>query len=67
MARYAMVHTDSGFVANVIEWDGDTGKWQPPVDYTMVEDTEGRASGGYKWDGTKFDPPPSGLPGTQQP
>lgn len=64
MARYAQVHDDSGFVVNVIEWDGNTATWQPPPGYTMVEDSEGKAGPGFTYDGTTFTPPPGGQPGT---
>lgn len=65
MARYAMVHTETGFVANVIEWSGDEADWRPPPDYTMIEDTKQSAGPGGQWDGTNFTPPPPGLPGTR--
>jgi hypothetical protein len=61
-----MVHHLSGFVANVIEWDGDTANWQPPDGYDMVEDTQGQAGPGFQYDKdtSSFTPPPGGQPGT---
>jgi hypothetical protein len=66
MARYAMIHSASGMVANVIEWDGDTANWQPPDGYDMVEDSEGKAGPGFQYDKdtSVFTPPPGGEPGT---
>lgn len=61
MARYAQVHEASGFVANVIEWDGQ-GDLQPPAGYVWVEDTGSKAGPGYTYDGTTFAPPPSPTP-----
>jgi hypothetical protein len=63
MARYAMVHHVTGFVANVIEWDGDTATWQPPDGYDMVEDREGKAGPGFTYKNGQFTPPPGGQPG----
>lgn len=63
MARYAMVHHLTGFVANVIEWDGDEAKWAPPEGYEMVEDTEAKAGPGFQYTDGEFIPPPGGLPG----
>jgi hypothetical protein len=64
MARYAMVHSASGFVANVIEWDGNEENWMPPEGYEMVEDTEGKAGPGFTYVDGAFTPPPGGQPGT---
>ena len=44
MARYAMVHSQFHYVANVIEWDGNTDNWAPPAGYDMRGGYE-RASG----------------------
>jgi hypothetical protein len=61
MGRWAMVHKTAGFVASVIEWDGDTAKYVPPEGYEMIEDTEFAASSGFTYvDGT-FVPPPVGT------
>lgn len=60
MARWAMVHEASTFVANVIEWDGNTANWQPPAGYKMVEDKDSKASSGGTWtEAGGFLPPPS--------
>ena len=64
MARYAMVEDASGVVVNVIEWDGDEANWQPPVGYTMVEDTGNLSGPGFKYEDGTFTPPPGGVPGT---
>jgi hypothetical protein len=64
MARYAMVHEATGFVVNVVEWDGDTATWQPPAGHMMVLDEPPSAGPGYTYDGEKFIPPPGGQPGT---
>ena len=64
MARYAQVHTASGFVANVIEWSGDEAEWMPPEGYEMVEDSEGKAGPGFMYVDGEFVPPPGGQPGT---
>jgi hypothetical protein len=62
MPRYAMIHEDSGFVVNVILWDGNEETWSPPEGYIMVEDTEGAAGPGYTYADETFVPPPSGAP-----
>lgn len=71
MATYAMVNDQTGTVDNVIVWDGntdpETGGWEPPPDYTMVEVAEGVVAVGKGWtyDGATFiDPnaPPPSLP-----
>lgn len=64
MARYAMVHEASGFIANVVEWDGDTATWQPPQGYVMIEDAAAVACPGGMYVGGEFQPPPGGLPGS---
>ena len=58
--RYAMVHDQYHYVANVIEWDGNTETWMPPAGYYMVEDPDALASPGYSYDGDEFVPPPGG-------
>lgn len=63
MARYAMVHSLTGFVANVIEWDGDEATWRAPDGYDMVEDTKTEASPGGTYKDGVFTPPPGGQPG----
>lgn len=64
MARWAMVHEASTFVANVIEWDGDEANFKPPAGYKMVEDTDARAGSGGTWTAEGgFLPPPSFEPG----
>jgi hypothetical protein len=63
MARYAMVHHLTGFVANVIEWDGNTANWQPPDGYDMVEDRQNTAGPGFQYKDGAFIPPPGGQPG----
>jgi hypothetical protein len=65
MARYAMVHEQFHYVANVIEWDGNEATWQPPVGYFMVEDAAGQAGPGFGYDENAtppFIPPPGGAP-----
>jgi hypothetical protein len=59
-----MVHTLTGFVANVIEWDGNEATWRAPDDYHMVEDTEGKAGPGGQYKDGEFIPAPGGQPGT---
>jgi hypothetical protein len=60
MARYAMVHQQTGFVANVIMWDPQAEPdLAPPPGYTFVEDTDNKAGPGGTYDGTTFVPPPS--------
>jgi hypothetical protein len=59
-----MVQDSSEIVVNVIEWDGDTAKWQPPAGYTMVEDVNGEAGPGFSYHDGTFTPPPGGEPGT---
>jgi hypothetical protein len=68
MARYAMVHEQYHYVANVIEWDGNEETWQPPSGYIMVEDTEGTAGPGFTYDQEtgEFTPPPGGEAGTAE-
>lgn len=50
MARYAQVHSQFHFVANIVEWDGNTETWQPPAGFDMIEDPEGRAGPGFMYD-----------------
>lgn len=64
MARYAMVHHLTGFVANVIEWDGSTATWMPPDGYDMVEDVNAEAGPGFQYKDGIFTPPPGGVPPT---
>jgi hypothetical protein len=58
MARYAMVHEATGYVVNVIEWDGDETVMRPPAEHIMVEDNPPSAGPGFTYDGSKFNPPP---------
>jgi hypothetical protein len=63
MARYAMVHAQFHYVANVVEWDGDEQTWAPPAGYIMVADPDAAAGPGFTYDETAtppFIPPPSG-------
>ena len=60
MARYAMVHGQFHYVANVIEWDGNEETWPVPAGYIMVEDTENKAGPGFTYEDGEFVPPPSG-------
>lgn len=43
MARYGLIK--DGVVDNVVEWDGDTNKWQPPADIELVLMDEGEGFG----------------------
>lgn len=58
---YAVI--ESGVVANVIVWDGNTENWQPPEGCIAVLIPEGvRAGIGYSYDGDSFiEPPPPAL------
>jgi hypothetical protein len=60
--RYAMVHEQYHYVANVIEWDGNTETWMPPAGFYMVEDPDGMAGPGFTYDAAsaEFSPPPGG-------
>lgn len=49
------------YVANVIEWDGDTATWMPPPGYTMVGDPENKAGPGFTYEDGEFNPPPGGV------
>jgi hypothetical protein len=63
MARYAMVHSQYHYVANVIEWDGDEETWKPPTGYDMIEDPDSQAGPGFGYDENAdppFIPPPGG-------
>ena len=62
--RYAMVHDASGIVVNVVMWDGDEASWRAPSGYTMIQDDASVVGPGYSYDGSTFEPPPAGLPGT---
>lgn len=53
MTRWAQVHTASGFVVNVLEFD-DTVPLGPPADYELIEDAGHNAGPGMIWDGTNF-------------
>ena len=61
MARYAII-SDSQ-VVNLVEWDGDTTRWQPPSGTTTILVPDGvRVSSGDTWDGVNFiEPPPRPL------
>jgi len=68
MAKYAQVHEATGFVVNLIEWDGNVETWRPPAGYTMIEVTEANGAAGPGWtyaDGV-FTPPPGGEPGAPE-
>lgn len=42
MARWALIRRDTGVVDNVVEWDGDPSRWQPPSTHDAVRsDTAG--------------------------
>ena len=56
--RYALVQ--SGAVTNVVEWDGDLSRWQPPPGVQAVQSDS--AGTGDTWDGTTFTKGPSPLP-----
>jgi hypothetical protein len=58
MPRYAQVQTATGFVVNVIGWDGGFDSVIIPAGYEMVEDTTSSAGAGMTWDGTTFVPAP---------
>lgn len=60
MARYAQVHSQYHYVANVIEWDGNEETWQPPDGFDMVEDVNNEAGPGFTYEDGQFIPPPSG-------
>jgi len=62
MARWAMVHEQSGFVANMVEWDGNLKTWKPPPGYIMVEDTAVVAGPGFTYVDGEFIPPPNNNP-----
>lgn len=59
MARYAQVHSVTGFVVNVIVVE-DVSTFTPPVGYEMVADPDGVASPGFTYADGTFTPPPSG-------
>lgn len=59
--RYAMVHSQHKYVANVIEWDGNEETWKPPTGFEMVEDTDSKAGPGFTYEGGEFVPPPGGV------
>lgn len=62
MARYAQVHEATGFVVNVIMWDGNSENWVPPEGYVMVLDEPPAAGPGFTYVDGEFIPPPSGGP-----
>lgn len=66
MARYAMVQKVTGFVVNVIEWDGNEATWKAPDAYEMIEDTEAVAGPGFTYEDGQFVPPPA-PPGPEEP
>lgn len=43
MPRYAVIRIADGAIVNVVEWDGDTAKWQPPSGHSarLAADGEG--------------------------
>lgn len=52
MARYVLIETATGIVENVVNWEGNTSVWAPPVGYSVRLSDE--ASPGDTWNGTKF-------------
>ena len=36
MYRYGLVNKENGRVVNVVKWDGDESKWQPPKDCDCI-------------------------------
>jgi hypothetical protein len=58
MARYAQVHSATGFVTNVIVIEDAV--YEPPVGYEMVPDPDSAASPGYTYADGTFTPPPTG-------
>ena len=53
--RWALVV--GGVVENIIIWDGDTSRWQPPAGSQVVAVAAGQAcSIGWTYDGTTFSP-----------
>lgn len=54
--RWALVV--GGVVENVIIWDGDTSRWQPPSGSEVIAIAEGQAcSIGWTYDGNTFAEP----------
>lgn len=54
----AYVIVRDGIIENVVEWDGDTAKWQPP-EGTEAFPAPARVSPGWAWvDGAPVEPPP---------
>lgn len=54
--RYAIV--DGSTVVNVVMWDGDASKWQPPENMTanLLPD-DSPVGPGYSFDGSKYEAP----------
>lgn len=49
MAAYFLVNIETNIVENVIEWDGDTSKWQSPATHFLLQaDTTPAAD--WQWD-----------------
>lgn len=56
MAKYAIVENSTNLVVNIVEWNGDTTKWQPPTGHTAIR--TGAAFLGDTWlGGTSFQRP----------
>lgn len=54
--RWALVV--GGVVENIIVWDGDTNRWQPPAGASVVAIAAGQAcSIGWIYDGSSFAEP----------
>lgn len=56
-SRYAMIK--DGVVHNVCLWDGDTTKWQPPEDMTVLPAPENIGVGWSYADGQWTEPAPT--------
>lgn len=60
MQRFAQVHSETGFVVNVLLFEGPdpSAIFEIPAGFEMVEDTTASAGAGMTWDGTTFVPAP---------
>lgn len=60
--RYALLHTASATIRNIVEFDGAVSDWTPPPGHNAVADPEGMAQIGGTYANGVFSPAPPPPP-----